>query len=185
MYLLQNYKSFLPFLPLRILNVQYLQESICFELKIGDKNCNFSSLYRSQSQSQDDFETFTENFELNFKNLMQRNTYLVVTIGDFNAKSSNWFCQDKTNFKGDAIENLTSQFGFLQVIKEPTHVLDTSPPCIDLIFTSQPNLIIESGVQSSLNSNCHHQIIFANFNLKVAYSPRYVQEVWHYKDDNT
>ena len=26
------------FLPLRILNVQYLQESICFELKIGEKN---------------------------------------------------------------------------------------------------------------------------------------------------
>ena len=64
------YKSFLP---LRILNVQYLQESICFELKIGDKTCNFLSLYRSPSQSQDDFETFTENLELNLENLMQKN----------------------------------------------------------------------------------------------------------------
>ena len=50
------YKSFLP---LSILNVQLLQESICFELKIGGKTCNFLSLYRSPSQSQDDFETFT------------------------------------------------------------------------------------------------------------------------------
>ena len=40
------YKSFLP---LRILNVQYLQESKCSELKISEKTCNFLSLYRSPS----------------------------------------------------------------------------------------------------------------------------------------
>ena len=49
-----------------------------------------------------------------------------MAIEDFNTKSSNWFCHDKTNFEGDAIENLTSQFGLRQVIKEPTHILDTS-----------------------------------------------------------
>ena len=38
------------FLPLGILNVQHLQESICFELKIGDNTCNFLSLQRSLSQ---------------------------------------------------------------------------------------------------------------------------------------
>ena len=62
------YKSLLP---LRILNIQYLQESIYFELKIGDKTCNFLCLYRSPSQSQHDFETFTENLELNKENLVQ------------------------------------------------------------------------------------------------------------------
>ena len=66
----------------------------------------------SPSQSQDDFETFTENLELNLENLMQRNPFLVVSIRDFNTKSS--------NFEGDAIENLTSQFGLHQVIKEQT-----------------------------------------------------------------
>ena len=80
----------------------------------------------------------------------------------------NWFCQDKTSFEGDATEYLTSQFELHQVIKEPTHILDTSS-CIDLIFTSQPNLIIEYGVHSSLHLNCHHQIIFAKFNLEVIY----------------
>ena len=61
------YKSFLP---LRIFSVQYLQESIFFELKIGSKTCNFLSLYRSSSQSQDDIETFTEHLELNLENLV-------------------------------------------------------------------------------------------------------------------
>ena len=132
------YKSFLS---LRILNIQYLQENICFELIIGDKTCNFLSLYRSPSQSQD-FETFTEDLELNLENLVQKDPFLVVAMGDFNAKSSNWFCQDKTNFEGDAIENLTSHFGLHQVIKEPTHILDTSFSFIDLIFTSRADLII-------------------------------------------
>ena len=118
-----------------------MQENICFELIIGDKTCNFLSLYRSPSQSQD-FETFTEDLELNLENLVQKDPFLVVAMGDFNAKSSNWFCQDKTNFEGDAIENLTSQFGLHQVIKEPTHILDTSFSFIDLIFTSRAALII-------------------------------------------
>ena len=34
-----------------------------FEVKIGDKSCNFIFLYRSSSQSQDDFET-SDNFEI-------------------------------------------------------------------------------------------------------------------------
>ena len=176
------YKSFLP---LRILNVQYLQESICFELKIGDKTCNFLSLYKSPGQSQNDFETFIESLELNLESLVQRNPFLVVLIEDFNAKSSNWFCQDKTNYEGDAIENLTTRFGLHQMIKEPTHILDTSSSYIDPIFTSQPSLIIVSGVHSSLHSNCHHQIISAKFNLEVVYLSQYVREVWHYKDGNT
>ena len=63
------------------------------------------------------------------------------------------------------------------------HILSTSSSCIDLIFTSQPNLITESGVHSSLHSNCYHLIIFAKFNLEVVYPPSW--EVWHYKDANT
>ena len=31
-----------------------------------------------------------------------------VAVGEFNAKSSNWFCQDKTSLEGEAFENLIS-----------------------------------------------------------------------------
>ena len=120
----------------------------------------FLSLYRLPSGGQDDVETVTENFEMSLEKIAQRNPFLVVVVRDFNAKSSNWFCHDKTNFEGAAVGNLTSQFGLHQVIKEPTHILDTSSSCIDPIFMSQQSLKIESGVHSSLHSNCHHQIIF-------------------------
>ena len=111
-----------------------MQESICFELKPAGKTCNFLSLYRSPSQSQDDFETFIENLELNLENSVQRNPFLVAAIRDFNAKSSNYFCQDKNNFEEDATEHLTSQFGLHQVIKQQTHILDISSSYIDLIL---------------------------------------------------
>ena len=51
-------------LPLRVINIGYLHECLSFELQIGDKICNFVALYRSPSQSQDDFETFADNFEM-------------------------------------------------------------------------------------------------------------------------
>ena len=63
----------------------------------------------------------------------------------------------------------TSQFGLKQIINEPTYLTSNSSLCIDSIFTSQPNLVRESDVHSSLHSNCHHQIAFAEINLKIYY----------------
>ena len=79
---------------------------------------------------------------------------------------------------------MTSQCGFKQVISDPTHNLESSSSCIDLIFTSQPNLGMNSGVHSSLHPKCHHQIIHAKFNLKIFYPPPYERVVWHYQDAN-
>ena len=80
------------FLPLKVTNIQYLQECINFEMKIGDKLCNFVALYRSPSQSQDEFE----KFELNLDTVSANNPFLTVVLGDFNAKSNLWYINDKT-----------------------------------------------------------------------------------------
>ena len=53
------------FLPLRVLDIQYLHKCINFKLKIGDKICNFVALYRPPSQTQDQFEKFSDSLELN------------------------------------------------------------------------------------------------------------------------
>ena len=59
------------------------------------------------------------------------------------------------------------------------------PSCIDLIFTSQPNMVIDSGVHASLHSNCHHQFIYVKFDLKIFYPPPYEKTVWHFKHANS
>ena len=114
---------------------------------------------------------------------MVNNRYLTVILGDFNAKSSLWCNNAITTYECSKIDGVTSQFGLQQIIKEPTRFIVGSL-CIDLIFTSQPNLVMESGVHSSLHANCHHHITFAKFNLKIHYSPPYEREVWHYQKAN-
>ena len=59
-------------LPLRVINIGYLHECLSFEMQTGDKICNFVSLYRSPSQSQDYFETFADNFEMTLEILAQK-----------------------------------------------------------------------------------------------------------------
>ena len=57
----------------------------------------------------------------------------------------------------------------LKIIHETTHILEDFSSCIDLVFKSQPNIVLDSGVHSSLHLNSHHQIVFEKFNLKVLY----------------
>ena len=66
-----------------------------------------------------------------------------------------------------------------------THISNAWSSCIDLIFTSQTNLITDSGVHSSLYPICHHQIFFAKLNFHIVYPPPYLQEIWYYRVANT
>ena len=43
---------------------------------------------------------------------------------------------------------------------------------------------MESRVYSSLHPNCHHQITYSKFNLKIYYPPPYEREIWHYEKAN-
>ena len=70
------------------------------------------------------------------------------------------------------------------MINDPTRISDIYS-CIDLIFTSQPKLVVESGVLVCLHPNCHHQIIFAKYNFKIHYPPPYFRQVWDYQEGDT
>ena len=122
-------------LPIKMLNINYLQECICFDLKIGSKLCTIVSLYRSPSQSADEFDNFLNKLNLTMESITQKNPFLTVVIGDFNARSSKWWTDDKTTQEGLKIENLLSQFSLSQVINEPTHISQNFSSCIDLLLT--------------------------------------------------
>ena len=97
----------------------------------GGKLCRFISLCRSPNQSQDDFESFPNNFELNIDSVTAKNTFLTVVLGDLNIKSNRCFKGDKTSHEGSKIDAVTSQFGLQQLIKEPTHLAADSSSCIN------------------------------------------------------
>ena len=75
-------------------------------------------------------------------------------------------------------------YGFEQLISDPIHILPASSSCIDLIFTDQPNLVVDSGVHPSLHTNYHDQITDCILNLRIFYPPPYERLVWDYKRAN-
>ena len=135
-------------------------------------------------QSSEEFHTFLSNFEFLLDYIANRNPFVNIIIGDFNGSSNSWCSNDKTTYESKKLESLTFQCEFKQEISDPTHILESSSSCIELIFKSQPNLVMNSGVRSSLHPNCHHQIINAIFNLNNFYPPPYERVVWHYQDAN-
>ena len=171
-------------LPLKVLSTNFLQESINFEVSIVNKIYQFIHLYRTPSQSQYEFHDFLTNLEMNLDDSFNSNPFLITVIDDFSGKSNNWSGGVRSTIEGSKIDFLTSQFGLSQMMKEPTHILGNSSSCIVLIFTTQTNMVLESGVHHSLYQNCHHQIIFAKFNLKVHYPPPYERTIFHYSQAN-
>ena len=80
-------------------------------------------------------------------------------IGDFNAKFCKWSINHITVLEGTQLDSITSLYGMKQLISELTYILQQSSSCIDLIFTNQPNIVMDSDVDSSLHHKCHHQVI--------------------------
>ena len=58
--------------------------------------------------------------------------------------------------------------------------MGNSKSCIDLRFTDQPNLVIESGVHSSLHEHCHRQIIYGKLSVSSTALPPYTRRIWYY-----
>lgn len=72
--------------------------------------CKFLMLYRSPSQSLDEFESFLKDFESSLKVITQNNPFLVIALGDFNPKSLNWDDNDQTSFDISQIALLHRSF---------------------------------------------------------------------------
>ena len=145
-----------------------------------NKKVIVSVIYRSPSQSINEFDSFLSNLEKLVSDINNRKPALSIITGDFNSRSQSWWSNDINTTEGSKLLALSSSNGLSQVIDESTHIKSTS--CIDLIFTDKPGLLVDSGVHSSLHPNCHHQIIYSTFNLNICYPPPYQGLVWDYKN---
>ena len=75
-----------------------------------------------------------------------------------------------------------------QLISEPIHFLQQCSGCIELTFTNQSNIVMDSGVDSSLKSKsdkCYHQIIYSKLNRKIEHPPPYIRKIWNYNKADT
>ena len=98
-------------LPVSCLPNPYLKECLIFELSINNKRRYVVSMYRSPSQTTDDFNSFTTNLEKLLGNISSTNPHFILMIGDFNDKSSNWSSKDTTTAEGAQLDYLTLLYG--------------------------------------------------------------------------
>ena len=172
-------------LSIRVLEVpSNLDECLLCELSCKNKNCFIATLYCTSSLSREEFENFLSNFEVLIKTISNQRDAISIIMGDFNARSSNWCKYDISNNEGVQIDSITTTHSLEQLIYEPTHMLFNSSAFIDLIFTNQPGLVVDSGTHLSLHPNCHHQIIHCKINLQVVYPSPYQRHVWNYAKAN-
>ena len=106
--------------------LQILDECLVFEVTINNKKCLNCTLYRSPSQTADEFDKFIDKLDQVLHSIHQLNPSFTILLGDFNAKSSTWSNIDTTTNEGQMLESLVSFYGFSQLIKDPTHILPTS-----------------------------------------------------------
>ena len=64
-----------------------------------------------------------------------KNPYLMVALGEFNAKSNSWQRNDSTDAEGSKIDILTSTFGFHQII----NILLFNKTVLNIIFNFIPH----------------------------------------------
>ena len=84
------------------------------------------------------------------------------------------------------MEELFNSINLSQIISEPTNFKPGKKAyCIDLILTDQPNLVLDSGTPASLDTNCHHQIIYCKVNFRIPPPPPSERNTWYYHRANT
>ena len=172
-------------LSLRQKETRYFSQWIFCELTIQNKAGYNVVIYCSPSQSVNKFDGFLLNFEEILNQMSQSKSSFLLILGDFNAGSKSWGCEDITTHEGTQLECLKTSCGLHQLISDPIHLLPNSSSYINLIFTDKPNSVVDSGFHSSLYPNCHHQISFSRYNLTVEYPPPYKRPVWDYNKSDT
>ena len=166
----------------------YYKESLDVKIMVvflGNCKGFIAVIYRSSSQNNDQVEIFLSSFEDLINEITPSNPLFYLILGDFNARSSTWWDDDKISMEGTQLDTLSSFQGLHQLIKEPIYLIENSASCIAFILTNQSNLVIDSGVHSSLHSNCYHQIVYCKLNLHIKFPPPYERLVWDYNKANT
>ena len=113
--------------------------------------------------------------------------YFQISLVPFNVDEKVWnfLCLYRSNCLYSQTRGTFEMSQLQQLINEPTHLTGNSSSCINLIFKSQLNLVMESGVHFSLHSSCRHQIVFAEINLNIFYPPPNKHEVSQFNKTDT
>ena len=144
----------------------------------------FVGLYRPHEMSSDDFVLFMQCLELLLDYMYDKKPHCIIFTGEFNCRIQQWWPGGNKNEEGIALDEFIESNNLTQLIDQPTHIMNKSRSCIDLIITNQPNILVDYGVHPSLYKTCHHEITYGKINLSVPPCSSYKRNVWEYNNAN-
>ena len=122
-----------------------LDEHLACEIQNGSKRFFLTVLYRSPSQSIEQFSLFRQRWEETIININDCSPTIAIYIGDFNARNSEWWNGDSTNLQGTELAELAAQYSLNQL--SPINFCKSD----SLLFFLQPTGG-ESGISEELMS---------------------------------
>ena len=146
-----------------------LDNCLVTEIHSQNEKCFLTCINRSPSQNHEEFQNFCTKFDTLLNNINDEFPICSVVTGDFNARNSRWWKNDITNSAGLELDSLTSSAGYTQIMDKPTHAINSSMSCIDLIFCTNLNVISKHDVDVTIFDKCHHDIIYGKINIVLRY----------------
>ena len=153
---------------LELLNI----EGIWVEVNFHNRKFLLGTFYRPPDAPAQTLSDIESSFNL----AMDSNIKDVFITGDFNLDT----LKPTTNHK---ITNLCQYFNLFQLINEPTNFTEKSSTIIDLVFTSDKNNILSSGVGDPfLDQNVrYHCPIYFVLNFHKPVTPVVHRHIWLYE----
>ena len=115
-------------------------------------------------------------------NINSPNPAISIITGDFNRKCSKWHSFDTSDLIGKELDTITSTVGYSQIIDKPTNFKNNSSSYMELVFTSNPSIIVDSGIEKSLCSSRHRCIIYGKTNFRNRLPLPHFRTTWDYKN---
>ena len=124
-------------------------------------------LYRSPSQVYKNLKSFCSSLNSLLSNINDQHHACSIVIEDLNAKCSKWCTIYKDNTEGHEIDSIATTAGHSQMINKPTHFINESSSCIDLIFSSNTSFIKNCRSELSIHEKCHRHNIYETLDFDI------------------
>ncbi len=150
-------------------------ECIWIELVLSTKHILFGLFYRPPNTDSMQHSRIVDSIHL----AVDTGITNIVITGDFNINMANAALSRKIN-------SLCQLFSFTQLITEHTHFTENSSSLIDIILSSNQNLIASSGVlEPFLQQNIrYHCPVYGLLNLKKTKHTSFKRNIWLFDKGN-
>ena len=165
-------------------DLETVKNQLIIEINVSGKKIIISLNYRCHHKSEEELIEYMENFNKSCENIKNEDPFCCLILGDLNSHQNNWWGGDVDDNAGNLLSDILYNNMLFQLVNEPTHIINESRSCIDLVISDQPNIINNCSIYPSLSKRCHHQINHVELNIGIPAIPPYTRKLWHFDRAN-